>query len=180
MAVSVAAPVLETARLELALPAKDDIAAMLAIVSDDETARYLAPRTGMVDHFARFSRNAGSWLLYGYGAFMVRRRGSGELIGNCGVFHSWRGLGHDFDDRPEAGWILRRDQTGQGLAREAMDAALAWFESVHGTQRIVCMIAPGNAPSIRLAGRLGFTPLRDAELPEGEAVRLFERAPAGD
>lgn len=169
---------LETARLELRVPASDDIAAMLAIVSDAETARHLGTRAGAADHFQRFSRNAGSWLLYGYGAFMIRLRDTGELIGNCGVFHSWRGLGEDFDDKPEAGWILRRDQTGRGLAREAMDAALTWFERTHGAQRIVCMINPGNAPSIRLAGRLGFAPLREAELPEGEAVRLFERVPA--
>ena len=60
-----------------------------------------------------------------------------------------------------------------------MTAALAWFEREHGAQRIVCMIAPGNASSIRLAGRLGFAPLREATLPDGTAVRLFERVPAG-
>ena len=172
---------LETARLDLRVPTSDDIAAMLAIVSNSDTARYLGPRAGSdsarADHFQRFSRNAGSWLLYGYGAFMIRRRDSGELIGNCGVFHSWRGLGDDFDDSPEAGWILRRDQTGQGLAREAMDAALAWFERAHGARRIVCMISPGNEPSLKLAARLGFAPMREAELAEGEAVRLFERVP---
>ena len=58
-----------------------------------------------------------------------------------------------------------------------MTAALAWFEREHGRRRIVCMIAPDNAPSIRLAGRLGFTPMREARLPDGETVRLFERLP---
>lgn len=167
----------ETERLALRVPTRDDIAAMLAIVSDADTARFLGTRAGAADHFQRFSRNAGSWLLYGYGAFMIRRRDSGELIGNCGVFHSWRGLGEDFDDQPEAGWIVRRDQTGQGIAREAMDAALAWFAHVHGPRRIVCMISPGNEPSLRLAARLGFAPMRETELAEGEAVRLFERVP---
>ena len=44
-------------------------------------------------------------------------------------------------------------------------------------RRIVAMIAPGNGPSQQLAARLGFTPMRDATLPDGEAVRLFERRP---
>ena len=127
------------------------------------------------EHFERFCRNAGSWLLYGYGSFMLRERGGGELLGNAGVFHSFRGLGEDFDDAPEAGWILRADRVGQGLAREAMTAAFAWFEREHGRQRVVCMISPGNAPSLALAAKLGFAPMRDAQLPDGGAVRLLER-----
>ena len=169
------APLLVTERLELWLPARDDLWAMHAIVTDPATRRFLGPSERPADHFERFSRNAGSWLLYGYGSFMLRERGSGELVGNAGVFHSYRGLGPDFDDSPEAGWILRADHVGQGLAREAMSAALAWFERKHGRQRIVCMITSENAPSIRLAERLGFAAMRDAELPDGDAVLLFER-----
>jgi RimJ/RimL family protein N-acetyltransferase len=170
-----AAPVLVTERLELWVPTRDDVAAMLAIVADPATGRYLGQTQSAADHFARFSRNAGSWLLYGYGSFMVRERAGGELIGNCGVFHTMRGLGEDFDDNPEAGWILRSDRVGRGLAAEAMTAALAWFEREHGRRRIVCLITPDNRPSLGLAAKLGFVPLRDAAMPEGDAVRLFER-----
>jgi RimJ/RimL family protein N-acetyltransferase len=171
------APHLTTERLDLRPPAAGDFPAILEIVSHAETGRYLGPRSGAPDHFMRFCRNAGSWLLYGYGIFIIRLRDSGEVIGNCGVFHSWRGLGEDFDDAPEAGWILRHDQVGRGIGREAMVAALGWFDHAHGPRRVVCMISAGNEPSIGLAGKLGFAPLRDAVLPGGDAVRLFERLP---
>ena len=176
MAVS-AAPLVTTERLELRVPARSDLWAMQAIVADPATHRFLGPEQTRADHYERFCRNAGSWLLYGYGSFMLRERGGGELIGNAGVFHSFRGLGRDFDDSPEAGWILRADRVGQGLAHEAMTAALAWFEREHGRRRIVCMIALGNESSLSLAARLGFEPMRDAKQPEGETVRLFERLP---
>jgi RimJ/RimL family protein N-acetyltransferase len=39
------------------------------------------------------------------------------------------------------------------------------------------MITPKNEPSLRLADKLGFAPLRDTMLPDGEAVRLLERLP---
>jgi RimJ/RimL family protein N-acetyltransferase len=177
MAVTIALPVLRTERLELRPPIAADLPAALAIVSEAQTARFLGSHSDAADHFARFARNAGSWLLYGYGAFMLRPRGGEDVIGNGGVFHTWRGLGPDFDDQPEAGWILRHDHVGQGLAREAMTAVLEWFERAHGPRRIVCMISPGNEPSLRLAARLGFKAMRDAELPGGDAVRLFERLP---
>lgn len=170
-------PFLITERLELWQPVRDDLAAMHAIVSDAATGRYLAAQNGMADQFQRFARNAGSWWLYGYGSFTVRRRGSSEVIGNCGLFHSWRGLGEDFDDRPEAGWILRPDAVGQGLAHEALTASLGWFERAFGAHEIACMIALGNARSFALAERLGFRPLRDAVLPDGAEVRLLARPP---
>ncbi|HEU4650082.1 MAG TPA: GNAT family N-acetyltransferase, partial [Croceibacterium sp.] len=124
MAVS-SAPVLVTDRLELWLPTKHDIGPMHAIVADATTRQFLPPHAPP-DHFMRFCRNAGSWMLFGYGAFMLRDRG-GELIGNAGVFRTFRGLGEDFDDMPEAGWVLRADRVGQGFALEAMTAALGWF-----------------------------------------------------
>ena len=169
------APLLLTDRLELWLPTRDDIAPMAAIVADPRTGRFLGSSVNKADHFVRFCRNAGSWLLYGYGGFILRRRGRPGVIGNCGIFHSWRGLGQDFDDSPEAGWILHQEAVGQGLAREAMEAALAWFTASHGPRRVVCMIAPENAPSLQLAERLDFKVLRDARLPDGDEVRLLAR-----
>jgi RimJ/RimL family protein N-acetyltransferase len=171
------APHLLTDRLELRPPTAADFPANMEIVSHAETGRYLGPRSGTPEHFVRFCRGAGSWLLYGYGMYIIRLRGSEEVIGNCGVFHTWRGLGEDFDDMPEAGWILRHDQVGRGLAGEAMTAALGWFDQAHGPRRVVCMISVGNEPSIGLAGKLGFAPMRAAVLPDGDAARLFERLP---
>ena len=171
-----AAPLVVTERLELWVPTSADLWPMHAIVTDPTTGRFLGPSESRADHFARFSRNAGSWLLYGYGSFMLHERGGG-LIGNAGIFRTFRGLGEDFDDMPEAGWILRSDRVGLGLAHEAMTAALCLFEREHGAQRIVCMIERNNGPSLRLADRLGFSPLRETTLPDGASVRLFERVP---
>lgn len=170
-------PLLITARLELWRPQASDRPMLEAMLEPAAVRRYLgAMDPGTPDVFARLLRNAGSWGLYGYGTFMVRMRGRREIVGNCGVFHSWRGLGADFDDKPEAGWILAESAFGKGIAHEAMAAALAWFDREHGPREVVAMIDPGNAPSLTLAERLGFSPLRRATLPDGAAVELFSRA----
>ena len=173
-------PMLVTECLELWRPQPSDRALREAMMQPAAVRQYLgAMEPTSSDVFARLLRNAGSWSLYGYGTFMVRQRGQAPIIGNCGVFRSWRGLGADFDDQPEAGWILAESQFGQGVAREAMDAALAWFDREHGGQKVVAMISPDNAPSISLAAKLGFAPTRLATLPGGdEQVQLFERPPA--
>jgi RimJ/RimL family protein N-acetyltransferase len=169
-------PFLTTERLELWMPRTEDMRAMHEVVLDPQTSRFLGPRAQFSDHATRFMRNAGSWQLYGYGALMLRLRGQERVIGNCGVFHTFRGLGDDFDDHPEAGWIVAADQVGQGLAREAMETVLDWFDREHGRHRIVCMISSGNHASLNLAAKLGFAEYRHAELAD-DPMQLLERIP---
>jgi RimJ/RimL family protein N-acetyltransferase len=172
-----ARPALVTERLELWRPQAGDRPLLEAMMEPAAVRRYLgAMQPSTSDVFARLLRNAGSWALYGYGTFMVRERGRQAIVGNCGVFHSWRGLGEDFDDKPEAGWILAESHFGRGVAREAMEAALGWFDREHGPREVVCMIDPDNAPSLSLATKLGFAPTRLAALPGSEEqVQLFLR-----
>jgi RimJ/RimL family protein N-acetyltransferase len=172
------APVITTARLELWRPQADDLPDLLELTRDDETRRFLGGfEPSEMDSFARLLRNAGSWTLYGYGAFMVRVKGDGRIIGNCGVFRSHRGFGADqgLDNVPEAGWTVHRDHWGQGLAREAMEAALVWFDATHGPQRIAAMIEEGHAASDALAGKLGFVRYGQHRADDGAALVLYER-----
>ena len=148
---------------------------MFAIVSNPDTHRYLGGMANRADHFTRFQRGGGSWFLHGYGSFMVRLKGSQDLVANCGVFRSHRGFGQGLDDVPEAGWIVHRDHWGQGIAREVMEAALAWFDSAHGRQRIACMIEDGHAASDALAGKLGFVRYGQHQPDSGPALVLYER-----
>jgi RimJ/RimL family protein N-acetyltransferase len=172
-------PLLTTARLELWLPQMGDLADLFDLTYAEETRRFLGSwMPSEMDTFSRLHRNAGSWALHGYGSFMVRRIGAAKIIGNCGIFRSHRGFGAELglDDVPEAGWILHQDAWGQGIAREAMEAALAWFDAVHGPQRIACMIEEGHAASDALAGKLGFVRYARHQIEGDKPVVLYERA----
>lgn len=175
---AVSAPLLTTARLELWQPQAGDLADLYELTRAEETRRFLGSfAPSEMDAFARLYRNAGSWALHGYGTFMVRMRGSEQIVANCGVFRSHRGFGSELglDNVPEAGWIVHKDHWGKGLAREAMEAALGWFDAAHGRQRIACMIEQGHGASDALAGRLGFVRYATHQ-PEGAArLALYER-----
>lgn len=150
-------PELSTDRLDLWRPAQRDHAALIDLLADDEVRRHLGGRpTNAVEEFNRLCRNAGSWALFGYGIFSCRARGMDEVLGICGVFHSWRGFGNGLDDTPEIGWIFARKTWGQGIATEAARASLAWFDTTFPRRRVSCMIDDTNLPSLAVAAKLGF------------------------
>jgi RimJ/RimL family protein N-acetyltransferase len=168
---------LRTARLELWQPAVGDVAGLVELIAAEETRRFLGRAEATpAGQFARLMRNAGGWALYGYGNFLVRLAGRSEIVGSCGVFHSWRGFGRGMDDVPEAGWIIHRDRWGQGIASETMRAALDWFDATHGPRRITAMIEEGNAASHRIAHGLGFLAYAEHVFDEAPVV-LYERLP---
>lgn len=172
-------PVLTTKRFELWRPQIDDLGDLFELTHADEARKFLG---GFVpseaDSFARLLRNAGSWALWGYGTFMIRRTGEARIVANCGVFRSHRGFGAEqgLDNVPEAGWIVHHDLWGQGLAGEVMTAALAWFDATHGRQRVAAMIEEGHAASDAIARKLGFAPYGRHQAEDGAALVLYDRS----
>jgi len=170
-------PELSTQRLDLWRPAARDHAALVDLLADDEVRRHLGNRpTDPVEEFNRLCRNAGSWALYGYGTFVCRARGTDDVLGICGVFHSWRGIGQGLDDTPEIGWIFARKTWGQGIATEAARAALGWFDAAFPGRRVACMINDTKLPSLAVADKLGFVRY-GAEADHGAQLILLERLP---
>lgn len=170
-------PVLRTARLVLTPPAAADLAGVHECLGSEEAMRFIGgqPAT-MADSFSRLLRGGGSWALYGYGMFHLRRVGEEDIAGVCGVFHSWRGFGQGLDDAAEAGWAIRPGLWGQGLASEAMTAILDWFDAAHGHETR-CMIAQGHEVSERIAARLGYEPYGSQSEDDGTVLTLYRRPP---
>ena len=92
----------------------------------------------------------------GFTFWAVERKADGELLGFCGIK-----LTDDPDTKivgvHEIGWRLREDVWGQGYAREAASASLAFAFSHTGAEQVVALTVDGNAPSWGLMERLGMT-----------------------
>ncbi|MEM6565540.1 MAG: GNAT family N-acetyltransferase [Pseudomonadota bacterium] len=138
---------------------------VVAYIDDEPWARSKA--------WDAFLRQAGHWQITGFGQWAINRHRASEMSGQVGFFYGKRNLGNDFDDFPEAGWVLAPDAHGQGFGREAVRAAHDWFDRVV-TGRLVCMIDPRNARSVTLAEEMGYSLMRATDS-EGDAVHLFER-----
>jgi RimJ/RimL family protein N-acetyltransferase len=175
---STLSPRLETARLILRPYEERDFDALFAMASDGGMFRYSERGPMTTDEvWSRLLRHAGHWSLLGYGVFAIEDKATGLYAGEAGLGQFRRSLGEPFDGLPEATWSIVPAFQGNGLAREAAAAALRWFE---GRQEgpTVCMIHHANAPSLRLAARLGYWPFRQIDYKGYQAV-LFRREQGG-
>lgn len=170
-----AAPPLETARLRLRPHRADDLDALHAIWSDPEVYRHLGGRPATrQDAWMRLLRYGGLWPLLGYGYWAIEEKAGGALVGDIGYADFRRDIAPALDGMPELGWVLGPAFHGRGYASEALAAITAWGDAHLGRRRDVCIVAPDNAGSIRVAEKGGFRPWYDAML--GDApIRVFAR-----
>ncbi len=168
---------IETENLYLRRPEFDDLDAIHAMRSDLAVVRFLGGRAlSREEAWHRLTRLVGQWTLRGYGMFAVVEKRSGTLVGEVGLFDGCRGLSPDFDNAPEAGWILASAAHGKGYAGEAATAAHRWFAATHGERRSVCIIAPENLASFRVAHRLGYKSFGQVDY-QNKPVTMLERVP---
>ena len=184
------APALDTARLTLRGHTVADFDSCAAMWADPAVTRHAGGRPLSGEEvWARVLRYAGLWPLLGFGYWVVRERTSGRFVGEVGLADFRRELTPPLVAAPEAGWALAAWAHGRGLATEAVGAALAWGDAhlpepghadrPGGARRTVCLIAPENAASIRVAEKCGFREAARATY-KGEDTLVFERfAPGG-
>lgn len=168
------APTIETIRLILRPHRVEDYAACRALWADADVVRHIGgvPQDAQAVWF-RLLRYAGMWALLGYGMWVIEERDSGVLLGEAGLLSAERGIAQ-LEGVPEAGWVLGRAAWGRGIATEAMQAILSWADAHLDAPSIRCIIDPDNSASIKVAEKLGFHALVDADY-GGKPTRLFDR-----
>jgi RimJ/RimL family protein N-acetyltransferase len=151
-------PELRTERLRLRGWRDSDLDAYAAIAADEETMRWIGGMQSRPTAWRTLALYAGHWALRGYGLWAVEH--GGELVGRVGLWRpeGWPGL--------ELGWLLARNSWGNGFATEAAIAAMAWGWEHLGAERLISLIDPGNARSLRVAERLGMREIGSTTLGE--------------
>jgi RimJ/RimL family protein N-acetyltransferase len=170
--------VLETERLLLRLPQREDAGAAVDLYTDPVAMEFLGGVHPEAEADLEFvvRRWLERWDVNGCGPFSIVRREDGRWLGRVGLLvwdvRTWTHT--TFDDagehaQPELGWALAREHWGHGYATEAARAAREWAFRWFGVERLVSAIAPGNLRSQGVAERLGATP--------GETVSLLDAGP---
>lgn len=167
-------PRIETDRLILRRYEERDFEPLHRMAGDAAMFRY-SDRGAMTrdESWSRLLRQIGHWSLLGYGIFAVEEKASGRFAGEAGLGQFRRGLDEPFESCPEATWSITPELQGMGYGGEAAQAALDWFGARHAGPT-VCLIHVANAPSLRLAAKLGYAPFREIDY-KGYPARLFRR-----
>jgi RimJ/RimL family protein N-acetyltransferase len=170
---------LNTARLTLRPVRIEDFEEIAALWADERFTRPIAGRGALTTEevWFRLLRDFGHWSALGQGNWSIRMRDGGAYVGSVGVLDYRRGCVPPLD-APELGWGVAPAFQGQGLAREALEAALDWCDRVLKASRTVCMIDPPNAPSLKLAERTGYRPYAEG-IYQDKAVIVLERRAFG-
>jgi RimJ/RimL family protein N-acetyltransferase len=146
------APVLETDRLVLRAHLRDDFDDSAAMWADPQVVTYVGGKPSTREEsWSRFLRYGGLWPMLGFGYWCVRERATGRFVGEVGFADFHREMSPSLASAPEAGWVLAAHAHGKGYASEAIGGALSWLDRSPHRGRSVCIIAPENAASIRVA-----------------------------
>ena len=166
--------ILTTDRLTLTPVSPSDYDDLCALWGDPAFATAILPEAMTPeDVWFRLLRDIGQWQVRGYGSWSIRLTDDSDYVGSVGVLDHRRLMTPAFD-APELGWGVAPRFQGQGLAHDALSAALHWCDRSLNAPRTVCMIDPTNAPSHALARRVGYAPYADT-LYKGSPVVLLER-----
>jgi len=142
---------LETERLYLRPvdPQRDFEQGWSRLLTDEENARYLGGVSTRAGAWRSMCVVLGHWQIHGFGFLSVEEKATGDWVGWAGPWHpeGWPGR--------EIGWSMLKDYWGRGYAPEAAAAAMKWAFRGLGWDRVVHVIDPENAASIRVAEKLG-------------------------
>lgn len=144
---------IETDRLILRAWRESDVPPFHAMCNDPEVMRYLGPPLSFEDAQTAADRQNGFIASHGYCFWAIERKSDGAFLGFCGMKPGPEGT--PIHDQMEIGWRLARAHWGQGYAREAAEACIAWGWANTDTPEIAAMTVTANSNSWGLMERLG-------------------------
>jgi RimJ/RimL family protein N-acetyltransferase len=140
---------IETDRLLLRPPRREDFDGWAANMANQESARFIGGVQPRAAAWRGFLTMVGAWAIQGFGMFSVIEKTGGQWIGRMGPWQpeGWPGT--------EVGWGLARHAWGNGYALEGASACMDWAVDQLGWTEIIHCIDPANVASQALAQRLG-------------------------
>ncbi|HVF49945.1 MAG TPA: GNAT family N-acetyltransferase [Pyrinomonadaceae bacterium] len=162
---------IETERLSLREFSADDAAFILELLNEPSFIRNIADKgVRTLDDAVRYISDGpvASYRRHGFGPWMVELKDSRVPIGMCGLTKK------DALTDADIGYAFLPRHRSQGYAYEAAAAVMRHARDVLGLPRLLGVVNPGNAASIRVLEKLGLRYERmvslDADKPD---VMLF-------
>lgn len=152
--------IVDTTRMRLREFTESDLDDLATMVTDeDQMPFYPRPKT-RAEALAWINRNLTLYHHHAFGFWFMESVGDSDFLGYCGI----RPLVLDGAEETEIGWHTRKDFWNRGLATEAAMACRDLAFTRFDIPRLVATIDPTNAPSIRVADKIGMRLEKEAVL----------------
>ena len=173
MTLSDSSVVCETPRLVLKRPDPSlDAEFMLRLLNEDSFIRNIGDRGVRTRADAERYIVEGPlavWTRHDFGLCRVETKDDATPIGVCGL------LRREFLDAPDIGFAFFPEYWGKGYAFESAVGAIRHARETVNVERILGIVSPGNASSVRVLDKLGLRFSRRITLPnETDEVELYE------
>lgn len=129
---------------------EDDFEEYATLCANPDVMRFLGGKTfDRTEAWRHLAFLIGHWHLRGYGYFAAEDKETRRFAGRIGFTNpaGWPGF--------ELGWTLAPEFQGRGLATEGARRLLRYAFEEMDMSHVISLIHPDNAPSIRVAERLG-------------------------
>ncbi|RPI49811.1 MAG: N-acetyltransferase [Chloroflexi bacterium] len=163
---------LETPRLLIRRLEPGDVDALVALWTDPEVTRYVGGprepgrlRATLTESVAGEEADAAPAM----DLWTVVEKASGRVVGNCGLLEKTV----DGQAEVELAYVLARSAWGHGYATEAAAAVCKYAFEELGLRRLVSLVDPPNAASLRVAARLGMRLKGETVRPDGRRLLLL-------
>ncbi len=150
-------PTIQTAHLILRAWKPEDAAAWLEIVCEQGILRYFpnqtppSPETSPEKADDYIAHHLSHWEKFGYGHWAIVEKQDGAVVG-------WNGLEHLPElDETEVAYLLSKRVWGRGYATEAAKAAVKFGFENAGLTKIIGLVHPQNAASVRVLEKCGLS-----------------------
>jgi len=112
---------------------------------------------------------------YGFGPWAIRDLRDERFLGGAELRFAGDGIEGIAPDEVEAGWWVTKERRNQGIASEAMHAAIGDLWHRTEAESITAYIEEGdNAASRQLAAKLGFVVRGQGRGRSGEPMTVYE------
>lgn len=148
-----------TPRLTLRELARDDLDFVAGMLGDPQVMRYYPKVLTRLEAEGWIEGQLERYRRDGHGLWLAIERETWQPVGQIGL------LRQEPPDRAEweIGYLLHRSHWHRGYATEAARAVREYAFRVLEPPRVISLIRPENAPSRRVAERLGMRPIEEVQ-----------------
>lgn len=164
--------VLETERLLLRHFIPDDAAFILRLLNEPAFIQNIGDKgVRTLEQASNYLREGPlkSYQIHGHGLYLVALKESLQPIGMCGL------LKRDQLEEVDIGYAFLPEYWSKGFAIESASAVLEFSRNVLGRTKMLAIVSPGNAASIKVLGKLGFVFAKYVQMaPNDSEMALYE------